>query len=483
MSQRIENHEEEIVIDLGTLFWNFLQGLYRFWWLIFVMALAGSAALYIKSSRFYTPMYRASASFTVMTGGSSGSEDGSYNFYYDAATAGQLAKTFPYILSSNLLTDAMKENMGTDRINGSISAQAVSDSNLITMTVTSTDAEDAKAILESAIEVYPDVSRFVIGDTRFYMIDVPEVSEEPYNQPSYTRKVLKGGLVGAAAGFLFLVLYAFFKRTVQKPDELKNVMSLPCIGNVPAVKFKARGKRKQEEISIFSKKVSQGFKENILTLQIKTEREMGGKILLVTSTCAGEGKSTLALNLAYAAASHGKKVLFIDGDLRKQEDRKRITENPGNGLKEVILEKETLEKAVEKQEKSGICFLCGSHPVKKIPSVLNSPKMEELLKEVKKEYDLILIDTPPAEAFEDAGIFSQYADGVLYVIRHDFVQKRRILDSISGLENSGAKILGYAFNCVPVHRGKYGYYGYGRYGYGYYGYGKYGYGEKGSQNT
>lgn len=287
MSQRIENHEEEIVIDLGTLFWNFLQGLYRFWWLIFVMALAGSAALYIKSSRFYTPIYRASASFTVMTGGSSGSEDGSYNFYYDAATAGQLAKTFPYILSSNLLTDAMKENMGTDRINGSISAQAVSDSNLITMTVTSTDAEDAKAILESAIEVYPDVSRFVIGDTRFYMIDVPEVSEEPYNQPSYTRKVLKGGLIGAAAGILFLVLYAFFKRTVQKPDELKNVMSLPCIGNVPAVKFKARGKRKQEEISIFSKKVSQGFKENILTLQIKAEREMGGKILLVTSTCAG----------------------------------------------------------------------------------------------------------------------------------------------------------------------------------------------------
>lgn len=108
--------------------------------------------------------------------------------------------------------------------------------------------------------------------------------------------------------------------------------------------------------------------------------------------------------------------------------------------------------------------------------------MEELLKEVKKEYNLILIDTPPAEAFEDAGIFSQYADGVLYVIRHDFVQKRRILDSISGLENSGAKILGYAFNCVPVHRGKYGYYGYGWYGYGYYGYGKYGYGEKGSQN-
>ena len=62
------------------------------------------------------------------------------------------------------------------------------------------------------------------------------------------------------------------------------------------------------------------------------------------------------------------------------------------------------------------------------------------------------------------------------MIRHDYVQKRRILDSIAGMEGIGAKISGYAFNGVPVHKGKYGYYGYGRYGYGYYG--KYGYGEK-----
>ena len=69
-------------------------------------------------------------------------------------------------------------------------------------------------------------------------------------------------------------------------------------------------------------------------------------------------------------------------------------------------------------------------------------------------------------------------DGILYVIRYDQVQKRRILDSISGLEDSKAPLLGYVFNGVPVHRGGYGYYGYGRYGYGYYGYGSYGYGKK-----
>ncbi len=120
MEERREDREE-LEIDLGTLLWNFLQGLMRFWWLILILALLGSAALYVKNSRFYTPMYRSEASFTVMTGGTSettGTE--SYNFYYDSTTAGQLAKTFPYILSSSLLNDAIEADLGVNSINGSI---------------------------------------------------------------------------------------------------------------------------------------------------------------------------------------------------------------------------------------------------------------------------------------------------------------------------------------------------------------------------
>lgn len=479
MEERRED-QEELEIDLGTLLWNFLQGLARFWWLIVILALLGSVVLYVKNSRFYSPMYRSEASFTVMTGGTNettGTE--SYNFYYDSTTAGQLASTFPYILSSSLLTDAIEADLGVDSINGSISAQAVSNSNLITMTVTSNDPEDAKEILESAIRVYPDVARFVIGDTKFNMINVPTVPTEPYNQPNYTRKVVKGALFGGAAGVFLIALYAFFRKTVQTPDELKNVMNLSCVGNIPQIKSKARKKAKNQVLSIFNQDLSQRFKENVLSIELKAEREMeekGGKILLVTSTISGEGKSTLALNMAYAAATHGKKVLFIDGDLRKQIDRKKLTEKEGQGLFGVIKGKVSLEQAVEMDPRSGIYFLCGNLPVRNVPGVLNHPRFQEILSQVRKENDLIILDAPPAEMFEDASLMAEYADGILYVIRHDFVQKRRILDSLAGLEESGCPILGYAFNGVPLHKGKYGYYGYGRYGYGYYG--KYGYGEQ-----
>ena len=482
MEERMER-QEEMEIDLGTLLWNFLKGLTRFWWLVILLALIGSAVLYVKNSRFYTPMYRSEASFTVMTGGNEDSVGtGSYNFYYDSSTAGQLAKTFPYILSSSLLTNAIKADLGVESINGSISAQAVSDSNLITMTVTSSDPKDAKEILESAIRVYPEVSRFVIGDTKFNMINVPAEPTEPYNKPSYTRKVIKGALIGAAAGLFFIALYAFFRKTIQTPDELKAVMNLTCLGNIPELKAKARRKQTARKLSILDKNLSARFKENILSIELKAERELEereGKMLLVTSTVSGEGKSTMAVNLAYAAAAHGKSVLLIDADLRKQVDRRLLSDQEGDGLYSVIRGKTELRQAVEKDPQSGIHFLCGNLPVRRVTAALNHPRLRETLEQVRSVYDLVILDTPPAEMFEDAALLAEYADGILYVIRHDFVQKRRILDGIAGLEESGTPIFGYAFNGVPLHKGRYGYYGYGRYGYGYYGH--YGYGEEKGQ--
>lgn len=473
---------KDMEIDLGVLLWNFWKILRRTWWLIPVLALLAATAGYVKASRFYTPMYQSSASFTVMTGG----EDGqSYNFYYDTTTAGQLAKTFPYILGSSLLTDAMKEDMGTDVINGSVSAQAVSDSNLITMTATSSNPEDAKAILESAIRVYPDVARFVIGSTQFNMIDVPTLPTEPYNRPSYTHQVEKWALMGAAAAVFLIALAALLRKTVQKPEELKEVMSLQCIGNIPEVHFKARSRSSEQAVSIRTEGIPQGFKESFVSLQVRLEREMenrNAKILMVTSTAAGEGKSVTAVNLALTAASHGKKVLLIDGDLRRQDTRKRITEKQGNGLEAVVNQGVPLKDALFCDTSSGIWLLAGDKPAQHVPKILNSPAMREALETCREEMDLIIVDAPPCGMFEDAGVWAEYAECILYVVRHDFVQRRRIQDGISVLEDGRAAILGFAFNQVPVHRGGYGYYGYGRYGYGYYGYGKYGYGKYGYAN-
>lgn len=477
---------EDDVIDLGILLWNFIRGLKKWWWLIPLFAFLGAAASMVKSTGFYTPMYQSTASFTVMTGNrSQDNGTASYNFYYDSSTADQLGKTFPYILGSNLLTEAIQEDLGVESVNGSISAQVVSDSNLVTMTVTSSDPQDAKAILESAIRVYPDVARFVIGNTQFNMIDTPNLPDAPYNQPNYTRTVEKWAAAGAMGAILLIGLYALLKKTVQKPEELKSVMSLECLGNVPQVKFKARGKGNDQEVSFLNPRIPQGFKESVQSLQVRLEREMetrNAKVLLITSTIAGEGKSVTAVSLACAAASLGKRVLLIDGDLRRQDDRKKFSVRSGYGLEGVLTGACPLEKAIRRDKKSGVWLLCGDKPASRVPRILNHRDMKDVMEQCRRQMDLVIIDAPPCDLFEDAGVLAEYADCILYIVRHDFVQRRRIVDGVAALEESHAELLGYAFNDVPVHRGGYGYYGYGRYGYGYYGYGKYGYGKYGDSS-
>ena len=123
----------------------------------------------------------------------------------------------------------------------------------------------------------------------------------------------------------------FFKKTVQKPEELKSAMSLTCIANIPEAPRKLRKQKDQRWIRMKDDRTPQAFKENIQSLQIRISRELeerGGKLLLITSTMPEEGKSTLAYNLAAAAASHGVKVLF--GGRRSQKTGRPETFDRGN---------------------------------------------------------------------------------------------------------------------------------------------------------
>lgn len=482
----MEEQRQQEGIDFGTLLWNLRQGLKAAWWLVPVLTLLGAAFGLGKVVMFYSPMYRSEASFTVLTEHSGNGDAGNsnYYYYYDSATAGQLAKTFPYILSSGLFTDAIKADLDIDSLNGNISASAVPESNLITMSVTSSDPGDAKQILESAIKVYPDVAKFVLGSINFNMIDVPEEPSEPYNQPNYTKTMIKYGLAGMLASLALIMMIALAKRTVQKPEELKSVISLECLGNLPEVKFKARTNRDYQKLSLLNKRLPQGYKESILSVLVRVDREMKNKkakVLMITSTNSGEGKSALAVNLAIAAASQGKRVMLLDGDLRKQSDRRLITDTVGYGLESVVEGECSLKEALVKDEASGVWLLCGTRKTAHVQKVLNSSEVKKIVETCKAAMDLVIIDAPPCELFEDANVLAEHADCTLYVLRHDYVQKRKLIQGISDLEDSSAPLLGYVFNRVPVHQGRYGYYsyGYGRYGYGYYGYGgKYSYGYK-----
>ena len=140
-------------------------------------------------------------------------------------------------------------------------------------------------------------------------------------------------------------------------------------------------------------------------------------------------------------------MLLIDGDFRKQDDTAIIGLRDGAGLREVVSGEKTLKDSLRKLKRSGIWFLGSRRTVKQPASVLANPRLGQLIQGLKKEMDYIIIDTPPCEMFQDAGMLSDWADGILYVVKYDFIPQRRIWEGLSFLGDRNTKILGYVFNC------------------------------------
>ena len=203
-------------------------------------------------------------------------------------------------------------------------------------------------------------------------------------------------------------------------------------------------------------------------------QEHEAKALLVTSSAAGEGRSTVAINLAEQLAQSGKRVLLVDMDLRGQKDAKLLGCSGGMSAEDVLNIKDQKEiRFVRKLKSRGFYFWGGKKPAEKPVRTLNSKPLRKILDTFRERVDYIILDTPPCGVYQDAAILADWADAILFVIRYDQVTTSDVSSALSLLDNRKASVLGYIFNDYPQTSGSYGY-GYGRYGYGKYGYGSYG---------
>jgi capsular exopolysaccharide synthesis family protein len=194
------------------------------------------------------------------------------------------------------------------------------------------------------------------------------------------------------------------------------------------------------------------------------------KTLLVTSPAPGDGKSTLCSNLAIAMAQAGNKVLLLDCDFRKPTQHKIFELDKPAGLSNVLAGEKDLHEAIQATDVQGLSLLpCG--PIPANPSeILNSQTFADLLEELKEEYDMVLLDSPPVLPVTDSRILAASADATVLALRAEKSTRRNATFSRDTLRAVGANLVGVVVNDVPRKKGLYGYYyAYGetyQYGYG-----------------
>ena len=182
------------------------------------------------------------------------------------------------------------------------------------------------------------------------------------------------------------------------------------------------------------------------------------RAIVVTSSVPGEGKSTTSGNLALSLAQSGNKVLLVDCDMRKPSIHKKFKISNMSGTAELLLRKESFEDVANYYNENLTIITAGKIPPN--PSeMLSSRAMTAFIKEMKKEFKYIILDTPPLQAVTDAQVLSTKVDGVLLVVRAGSTKRDAVLNSIDLIKKVQGKVIGTVLNGVENKKNSYYYYG------------------------
>lgn len=185
------------------------------------------------------------------------------------------------------------------------------------------------------------------------------------------------------------------------------------------------------------------------------------KVINITSTGPGEGKTTTICNLAVTMAQSGKKVLLIDADLRKPQLHRQFNVKNSRGLTNVLVQHVKTDDVIVATEQRGLDILT-TGPIPPNPSeLIGSKRMMDIIEVVTMKYDHILIDCPPVGVVTDPALLSAIVDGTIFVVSYGKTSIEESKRAKSLLDNVNANILGVVLNKIPKDgKGYYGYYQY-----------------------
>lgn len=318
--------------------------------------------------------------------------------------------------------------------------------------------------LEQRIEQLGVLASLQTGNAE--LVQPAEIPEQPAG-PRTTRNIAVGGSLGLLVGLLITLASERLDRRVRDEKQLEELTGLPVLGSIPrAQELSQRSSSTDVAIPV---RVAEDFR--LLRARLRyfnVDHDL--HTLLVTSASAGEGKSTVSwlLTLTTALAQNAR-VVLIEADLRRPTLAQHRGLSPAPGLAEVLSGGASFDSAVQMvflgrgedgQERSADVLTAGAPPPNPA-ELLESQRMQDLLSELDRHYDIVLIDTPPALVVSDSLPLIRRADGVIVVARLGVTRKDGIVRLRRELGDLGASVLGVVANGANVQSADY--YGYAPY--------------------
>lgn len=430
-----------------------------------VTALAAAGALTLQA----TPQYESSTRLFVST--TSESDTGAA--YTGNLFATQRVASYADLVGSRQLADQVESSIdgavAAADLTELVTASVVPETVILEITAVHPDAEVSAGIAQAYAEELQDLVRELetpqgksMPLIKATIVDDAEVSDNAVS-PQPARNLALAAVLGLLLGVGLAVARELLDTSLTTSDDIGDVTDAPILGNIATDEA-----ANLAPIEVLSSATPWAEAFRVLRTNMQyVEVDEAQKVLVMTSSLPGEGKTTTAINLALTTAMAGQRVVLVEADLRRPLIAQRLQLDGAVGTTNVLIGKVSLADALQEYGSSGLHVLA-SGPIPPNPSeLLQSHAMEALLTDLRGKFDVIIVDAPPLLPVTDAALVAAQADGAVIVIRHGRTTRDQLQHSIERLEAVDAKALGVVINQAPSRKNRTGYgYGYG-YGYGF----------------
>jgi polysaccharide biosynthesis transport protein len=367
-------------------------------------------------------------------------------------------------LRADFLAAAQQEKMLRDALEQQkVEANKLNESS-IEYSLLKRDVDTNRTLYEGLLEKLKEAGVTAgLRSNNFRIVDIARVPTAPA-EPNLPRNLMFALALGLTTGIGLSFLLDSLDNTVRTPDQAQAVSALPSLGMIPL------GSRRRAEMAARKRLTLAASKEAVELVALERPKSqmaesyralrtsllltsLGGPphVILVTSALPGEGKSTTTLNAAIVLAQKGARVLLVDADLRRPTLHKTLGMGPREGLSNVLTGSTSLSQAIAPTHILPNLFLLpAGTPPPNPAELLASTNMQELLDQLRNQYDHIVMDTPPTLSVTDAVILSTLADRVVLVIRSAQTTKQALRRARDILLQVNAHVCGVLLNAVDL---------------------------------